>query len=243
MQDELEDALRVILHLEANPESIVAGRTDAGVHARGQVVHVDIASLGPGGTRRLLRQLNGVLPEDVAVSRVTEVSDAFNARFSALARRYSYRVIDGVAVDPLLRTSVMHHPVPVDVERMNAASAQLLGLNDFSAFSKRTDFGTPIRELQEFSWRRRDDGIVEARVKADAFVHSMVRSLVGGILPVGDGRQPVDWPKQLLAGKERIAPVAPAHGLVLEEVYYPSDDELLARQEITRRARSGSEVE
>lgn len=242
VQEAVEESLRVVLRLPQPPQVTVAGRTDAGVHARHQVVHVDVHELDDDSLARLHRQLNGVLPDDVQVHQVSVAAEGFDARFSALARRYSYRVVDAASVDPLERHSVVQHPRPLDIERLNAASHPLLGLHDFSAFCKRTDTGTSIRVLQEFHWHRDEYGVVIARVKADAFCHSMVRSLVGALLFVGDGRRPASWPMELLHGGERKSLVAPAKGLVLEEVYYPADDELLGRQELTRQVRDASEL-
>lgn len=243
VQETLESALRMVLRAAHAPSTTVAGRTDAGVHARGQVAHVDVAELSATTLLRLPRQLNGVLPEDVRVHSIAEAAPAFDARFSALARRYSYRLVDGAAVDPLERHTVLLHRRSLDVELMNRAAEKLLGLKDFSAFCKQTDTGTSIRNLQEFAWHRDEYGVVVARVKADAFCHSMVRSLVGALIFVGDGRKPCDWPAELLRGGERKSLVAPAQGLVLEEVYYPRPDELLARQDWTRRRRDPAEAE
>ena len=243
VQGELEEALRVVLHLDEQPETTVAGRTDAGVHARGQVVHLDVADLSDDELGKMLRSLNGILPEDLQVFAVTPVSEHFDARFAALARRYSYRSVDAPAVDPLERHTVVFHPWSLDVDLMNSASERLLGLNDYTAFCKRSEYGTSIRTLQEFSWHRDEYGVVVARIKADAFCHSMVRSMVGAMVHVGDGRKPVEWPKQLLDAGDRTSHVAPARGLVLEEVYYPADEDLLARQEFTRATRDQSELE
>lgn len=243
VQETLEQSLRVVLRLAERPQVTVAGRTDTGVHARGQVAHVDVAPLGETTVQRLQRQLNGVLPDDVRIFRLAEAPQGFDARFSATARRYSYRLVDGPAVDPLERHAVVQHPRPLSVERMQQASQFLLGLQDFSAFCKRTDTGTAIRVLQEFSWHRDEYDVVVARVKADAFCHSMVRSLVGALVFVGDGRRPIDWPRQLLAGRVRGSLVAPARGLVLEEVYYPEAGAMLSRQELTRQMRAHSELE
>ena len=243
VQGELEEALRVVLHLDERPETTVAGRTDAGVHARGQVVHIDAAELGDAELQKLLRSLNGILPEDLQVFAVTPVSEHFDARFAALARRYSYRYVDAPAVDPLERHTVVFHPWTLDVELMNAASERLLGLNDYTAFCKRSEFGTSIRTLQEFSWHRDEYGVVVARIKADAFCHSMVRSMVGAMVHVGDGRKPVEWPRQLLDAGDRTSYVAPARGLVLEKVYYPAEADLQARQAFTRATRDMSELD
>ena len=126
---------------------------------------------------------------------------------------------------------------------MNRATEALLGLHDFTSFCKRTDFGTSIRTLQEFSWRRTGTGLV-ATLQADAFCHSMVRSLVGCLVPVGEGRRPVDFPRQVLERRQRGSDVVtmPGHGLVLEAVLYPPDAEMAARQAETRARRDQSEL-
>jgi tRNA pseudouridine38-40 synthase len=216
-----------------------AGRTDAGVHARGQVVHVDLDDL-PEGPERLTRRLNGILATDLRIRRVIEAPPGFDARFSALWRRYAYRVVDDVAsVDPLARGHVLVWPRGLDVVAMAEASAALRGLHDFASFCKRREGATTIRTLLDLSWTRRADGVIEAGVRADAFCHSMVRSLVGCLLAVGDGRRPPAWPAEMLAAGQRdpAVIVAPAHGLTLEEVGYPSDVELAERALMTRAKR------
>jgi tRNA pseudouridine38-40 synthase len=238
VQGVLEEALRVVLRLPEPPVVTCAGRTDTGVHARGQVTHVDIE--GAVEPLRLLRSLNGVLPEDVAVTAVTEAPAGFDARFSALARRYVYRLCDDPAGwDPLQRGHVLRVGRPLDVERMNAAAAGLLGEHDFAAFCRKREGASTVRALLEFSWRRTGPGLLAGTVIADAFCHSMVRALVGSMIPVGDGRREVNWPAAVLVGKVRHSAVSvlPAHGLTLEEVRYPADDELAARALQARQFR------
>jgi tRNA pseudouridine38-40 synthase len=217
-----------------------AGRTDAGVHARGQVVHVDLKDLA-GGSQPLLRRLNGILAPDLRVRRVTQAPPGFDARYSALWRRYAYRVVDDAAVlDPLRRGHVLRWTRPLDLVALTEASNTLLGLHDFASFCKLREGATTIRTLLDLTWTRGDDGVVEAVVRADAFCRSMVRSLVGCLLAVGDGRRPVGWPAEVLSTGQRDAAVivAPAHGLTLEEVGYPPDAELTARSELTRARRA-----
>jgi len=265
VQGEIESALGRVLRLDPAPSLTVAGRTDAGVHARGQVAHVDVpvAALGepapdggPGDPEtvaerlsRLARRLAGALPPDVRVHRVSVAPEGFDARFSAAFRRYCYRVCDDpTGVDPLLRRQVLWYNRPLDVERMNAASARLLGEHDFAAFCRKREGATTIRELRRLEWTREAPppgaawrgGLVTATVVADAFCHSMVRALVGALLAVGDGRRPVDWPERVLAARVRDpgVHVAPANGLCLEEVGYPPDGELAARAAQTRRVRT-----
>ena len=238
VEGELAAALAMVLRV---PEVALtcAGRTDAGVHARGQVVHADLAEL-PEGTDRLARRLNGVLPGDLRLHRVVEAPEGFDARFSATWRRYAYRVADLPSlVDPLRRGHVVAWPRPVDEALMNAASMALLGEHDFAAFCKRREGATTIRTLLDLRWSREDDGLLVAHVRADAFCHSMVRSLVGCLLAVGERRRPIAWAAQALAAEQRdsAVAVAPAHGLTLEEVGYPPDAELGARVEITRTRR------
>jgi tRNA pseudouridine38-40 synthase len=229
---------------------VVAGRTDAGVHATGQVCHVDVplsawtalpgrAGLEPAAA--LTRRLRGVLPADVRVRAASVAAEGFDARFSALRRRYAYRLTDDPAgVPPLRRREVAAATGPLDVAAMDAASRALVGLHDFAPFCRRRDGATTVRTLLEYSWARDADGVVVARVVADAFCHSMVRALAGGALAVGEGRRPVPWLAQVLAGGVRDpgVVVAPAHGLVLEEVVYPPDDELAAHAAAARAIRT-----
>jgi tRNA pseudouridine38-40 synthase len=238
VEGELSAALVTVLRVPSVALTC-AGRTDAGVHARGQVVHVDLDEL-PDGPERLLRRLNGILAPDLRVRRALEAAPGFDARFGALWRRYAYRVVDDVAsVDPLARGHVLVWPRALDVEAMEEASVALRGLHDFASFCKRREGATTIRTLLDLAWSRDDDGMVVAGVRADAFCHSMVRSLVGCLLAVGDGRRPAAWPAEMLAAGRRdpAVIVAPAHGLTLEEVGYPPDDELAARAEATRAKR------
>ncbi len=237
----------------------VAGRTDAGVHAQGQVAHVDVDAQAweamPGRSSRtpeesLVIRLTGVLPPDVVVHRVAVAPPGFDARFSALRRLYAYRICDTAArQDPLRRASVLRHRRALDVEAMDAASRLLLGRHDFAAFCKPREGATTIRTLENLSWTRptlgADEGLVVARVQADAFCHSMVRALVGASLAVGEGRRPVTWPAELLAGRKRDpgSAVAPAYGLTLEEVTYPPDEEVGLRAAQTRAIRSAEDID
>ncbi|MCF6526597.1 tRNA pseudouridine(38-40) synthase TruA [Streptomyces sp. JJ36] len=243
VQAELEDALRVVLRLPDTPALTVAGRTDAGVHARGQVAHVDLPAgvWEASGPRPLLRRLAGRLPMDVRVHRVAEAPPHFDARFSAIWRRYAYRVSDHPGgVDPLRRGHVLWHNWPLDPDAMNAAAEPLLGEHDFAAFCKKRDGATTIRTLQQLRWERHPDGVLEATVRADAFCHNMVRSLVGALLFVGDGHRPPEWPGKVLAAgvRDSAVHVVRPHGLTLEEVGYPPDDELAARNLAARRKRT-----
>ena len=238
VQGVVQDALGVLVRADP-PRLQVAGRTDAGVHARGQVAHADLPA--PVATDPLLlRRLNGLLPEDVQVRRTSLAAPGFDARFSALARTYRYRVADGPAtVDPLRRRDVLSWPRPLDLAALAVACPPMLGERDFAAYCKRRAGATTVRELLELGWEREGSGLLVMTVRADAFCHSMVRSLVGAMLPVGEGRREPTWPASLLLlpARSSAVVVAPPHGLVLEHVAYPADDALLTRQAVTRRMR------
>jgi tRNA pseudouridine38-40 synthase len=220
----------------------VAGRTDAGVHATGQVCHVDLparAWADRGGT--VLRRLAGLLPPDLRALNATVAPEGFDARFSALWRCYEYRVTDApYGADPLRARYLLAWPRPLDLPSLVAASAGLVGEHDFAAYCRRKENATTIRTIQELSWCRDGDGVLVATVRADAFCQNMVRSLVGGLLAVGDGRRPVAWPAALLSRTVRAdeVVVAPPHGLTMVRVGYPPDAELAARAELTRNRRS-----
>ena len=238
VQGVLGDALGRVLHLDPAPVLTVAGRTDAGVHARGQVCHVDLVdtALTPAW---LLHRLRRICPDDIAVRALTIAPAGFDARFSAIWRRYCYRLIDSEQVlDPLARHQVAQLRHPLDLGTVQVATQLLTGLRDFAAFCKPRDGATTIRELREFSASQRSDGVIEIHLLADAFCHSMVRSLVGALTVVGGGRRNLAWLEEVAATDRRCGevPVMPAHGLVLEEVGYPDDDQLAARA-LAARAR------
>jgi tRNA pseudouridine38-40 synthase len=228
----------------------VAGRTDAGVHARGQVAHADVDAAAwralPGRSDRppelaAVTRLSGVLPSDVVVRAVRPAPSGFDARFAATSRRYLYRICDRPAeLDPLRRFDTVLTKSALDLSAMDAAARELRGLHDFAAFCKRREGATTVRTLVEYSWRRLDDGVLAATVVADAFCHSMVRALVGVVVPVGEGRRRVGWPLEVLAAGVRDPAVAvmPAHGLSLEEVTYPHDDALAERARQARAVRT-----
>lgn len=249
VQGTLEAALATVLRVDPAPSVVVAGRTDAGVHARGQVVHVDLdadavaRSAGRGDhdpVLGLVRKLNGVLPGDVRVHGCRPAPEGFDARFSATWRRYAYRIADRAPlVDPLQRRHVLAWGQPVDEARMNAASAALVGEQDFAAFCKKRPGATTIRTLLDLAWERRADGVLEGTIRADAFCHNMVRALVGCLLAVGEGRREPEWAHAVLTAgvRDPSVQVVHAHGLVLEEVGYPDDAALAARAEQTRKVR------
>ncbi|GAB2684801.1 tRNA pseudouridine(38-40) synthase TruA [Thalassiella azotivora] len=244
----LADALGRVLRA-APPRLTVAGRTDAGVHARGQVVHLDLPAAawsalpgrgtsGPG--EALVRRLAGVLPDDVVVRAAGPAPDGFDARFSALSRRYAYRVADRPDLrDPLRRRDVLWHRRELDVAAMTSAWRPLVGEHDWLPYCRPREGATTVRTVLELDWRRDGDGVAVARVVADAFCHHMVRSLVGAALAVGEGRRPVEWPHDVLVAgvRDPAVAVAPAHGLTLEEVRYPEDDRLADRARQARRRR------
>jgi tRNA pseudouridine38-40 synthase len=248
VQGELETALGTVLRTSV-ASVVCAGRTDTGVHARGQVVHLDVEpdALAAAAGRydgdpcdALARRLDGLLPADLRVRRVVTAPDGFDARFSALWRRYAYRVTDGVA-DPLTRGHVLGWPRPLDLDAINTASVGLLGLHDFAAFCKQREGATTVRTLLELAWVR-DGDLLTGTVRADAFCHHMVRSLVGCLLAVGEGRRSVAWPGEVLAAgvRDPAVTVVPPHGLTLEEVGYPADAVLAARAGQTRARRETS---
>jgi tRNA pseudouridine38-40 synthase len=219
----------------------VAGRTDAGVHASGQVCHVDVASAAWDRLAdSVVRRLAGLLPDDVRVPAVTPAPPGFDARFSALWRRYEYRVADTPwGGDPLRRHDTLAWPRPLALAALTAAAAGLTGEHDFAAYCRRKERGTTVRSLQTLEWRRDPDGVLVATVQADAFCQAMVRSLVGAMLAAGDGRRPPEWPGTLLARRDRageVTVVAP-HGLTLVAVGYPETG-FAERAEATRRLRA-----
>ena len=241
VQGELELWLGRVLGLPATPRLVCAGRTDAGVHARGQVVHLDLPPAALTAPATVLRRLRRALPADLAVTSLEPAPAGFDARFAALWRRYCYRISDSVSVpDPLRRRDTTALPRTVDVDRLDEAARTLLGLRDFGAFCKRREGATTVRTLLELSARRGPDRLIEVTVRADAFCHSMVRCLVGALVEVGSGRRTVAWLAGITAAAVRNSevPVLPAQGLTLEEVGYPPDDQLAERALAARTLRT-----
>jgi tRNA pseudouridine38-40 synthase len=220
----------------------VAGRTDAGVHATGQVCHIDVPAdryAEVDGT--LVRRLAALMPPDARVRAVTRVPAEFDARFSAIWRRYEYRVADTPwGADPLRRRDTIGWVRPLDLDRLRATAAGLVGEHDFAAYCKRKDNATTVRAITHLDWHRAADGVAVATVQADAFCQAMVRSLVGAMLTVGDGRRDPSWPASLLRLRERSSEVtvAPPHGLTLVAVGYPAEAEYARRADATRRLRA-----
>ena len=236
----LQDALAILVG--DRPLGLtVAGRTDAGVHATGQVCHIDMSSTVYERLRpSLVRRLATLMPPDARVKAVTEVPSSFDARFSAIWRRYEYRVADVPwGPEPLRRRDTLGWVRRLDLDRLRAAAAELVGEHDFAAYCKRKDNATTVRAITQLDWHRTADGVAVATVQADAFCQAMVRSLVGAMLAVGDGRRDPAWPASLLRLRERSSEVtvAPAHGLTLVAVGYPAEAEYAQRADATRRLR------
>jgi tRNA pseudouridine38-40 synthase len=242
VQEEVERAIATVT--QSKIDSIVAGRTDAGVHARGQVIHVDVPETI--NLEELGYKLNRILDTDVRVMNISVAPVAFHARFSALRRHYTYKILDAnQVISPLHRFDVASWYRPLDIDAMNTASALLLGDHDFAAYCKFREGATTIRQLQKFQWVRDSEGYLIGDVVADAFCYSMVRNLVGAVVCVADGRFGPEWIAETLANKVRISDslVFPACGLTLQQVDYPSDSELLERaaKTVARREAQGDE--
>jgi tRNA pseudouridine38-40 synthase len=237
VQGVLEDALATVASLDPPPRLTVAGRTDAGVHATGQVAHVDLP--GRLDAASLHRRLNGRLPHDVAVFALTVAPEGFDARFAATRRRYHYRLADGIA-DPIRRRDTVAWRRSLDVAAMHRAAAGLLGEHDFAAFCRPRVGATTIRTLGRLDVQRDDAGVIVVAAEADAFCHHQVRSMVGALLTVGEGRRPADWPAEVLAValRDGTVQVAPAHGLTLVGVDYPPEGELAQRAAQSRQRRA-----
>lgn len=258
VQGELESALARVVG--GDPRLVVAGRTDAGVHATGQVAHLDLdeeqAARLPRRRRdndeldavaALAGRLRGILGgyADVTVLRTSLAPAGFDARFSAVWRRYSYRLADATAgYDPLERQRTTYVRSILDGQAMDAAASRLIGLHDFAAYCKAREGATTIRTLLEYDWCRDDTGVLVANVRADAFCHSMVRALVGACVAVGEGRIGIDDVVAIREARMRIpeTKVLAARGLVLAEVGYPADELLAARAEQTRNRRDAEDT-
>lgn len=254
----LRQALATVIRREV--PVVVAGRTDAGVHARGQVVHLDLSaseweSLRRGrditSERAMLQRVNGVLGREdgaIVLHQVREVPAEFDARFSALTRTYTYRIADRRELrDPLRRhdtawiaASAKYQPTgQLNAPLMDAEATSVLGLHDFGSFCRPREHATTIRRLTEFNIRRSESGVILAEITADAFCHHMVRAMIGACLDVGEGRREPGWLMERLsdpAWDERVR-LAPPQGLVLERVDYPDHDQLSARAQQTRARR------
>lgn len=252
VQGTLEAALARIVGSDV--QFVVAGRTDAGVHALGQVAHVDLddeqwariesrqgrAPQDPAAS--IARRMRGVLGAypDATVTRSSIAPEGFDARFSAVWRRYRYRLADESSrYDPIRRHDTTAHRGVLDETAMDAAARTLIGLHDFAAYCKPREEATTIRTLLDYRWTRDPEGVLVAEVKADAFCHSMVRALVGACVAVGEGRLDIDDLVVLRDALTRTSEfkVLAARGLTLTEVGYPADDLLSTRAEQTRARR------
>ena len=241
----LSEKLGHVLRLPTAVRLTVAGRTDAGVHARGQVAHADVpADIWATHADAAVRRLSRALPPDLRVRAIAPAAAGFDARFSALWRRYAYRICDDPArADPLRRHDTLWRPRPLDLAAMNEAASRLIGEHDFAAFCRRREGATTIRALRRLDWQRDADGVAVGCVIADAFCHNMVRALVGALIPVGEGARPPSWPSEVLTAAVRHpgVQVVPPHGLCLEEVRYPEPGGLAGRAALTRRVRTAGD--
>ncbi len=217
IQGELEEALKTVLGDAI--ETAVAGRTDAGVHARDQVVSFDAEGVDPD---RLRRSLNGILGAEISVKEVFEVDADFDARFSAKWRRYCFVVDQSSAADPLDRHRVWHVGRDLDVSAMRSAIAPLIGEHDFSSFCRSIEGRTNVRRVEEAAWNHLENGQLVFWIRANAFCQQMVRSVVGFCYDVGRGFSRAEAAESVLAARDRsaVATVAPPHGLTLWEVGY-----------------------
>lgn len=242
VQGVIEGAVQEILERAravGSPRTTCAGRTDSGVHARGQVVHLDLADAvwNKGGARRLVGQLNANLPADVKVFNARVVPQEFDARFSALTRTYKYRVCDDPdGFDPITRGFVVANQRPLDISQMNRAGVALIGEHDFAAFCKRREGASTVRRVLRLDWTRDESRLAVMTIESDAFCHSMVRAITGALVAVGEGRRAWTWPGQVLRSglRDSAVTVMRPEGLVLESVSYPVD-ELLGDQAHTAR--------
>jgi tRNA pseudouridine38-40 synthase len=266
IQGQIEEGLGAILKRhQPTPDLVVAGRTDSGVHALGQVAHFDLnadqvdslvrVKRGRGAPKypnelasMVQRRLGGILvtQPEIVIRSATVAPAGFDARFSALWRRYEYRIADPLALhDPLQRLRTTWHGFALDLEAMQEAAATLIGLHDFATYCKPRPGATTIRTLQSFDWRRDPDGVLVATVQADAFCHSMVRALVGACVSVGEGKLVGTRLVDLRIERARTSEfkVMQAHGLTLMEVGYPEDAGMAIRAAQTRARRELPEDE
>jgi len=247
VQGEIESALQTLYRLDL--DTVVAGRTDAGVHASGQVIHVDLpignsANLG-FEFEDLGYRLNRILSEEIRIKKVERAHEDFHARFGALRRHYIYKIQDGQGIiDPVKRLDITPWYRTLDIEKMNQAASLLIGENDFFSYAKYREFATTIRKLERFDFQRNEAGEIVSHISADAFCYNMVRSLIGTMVYIGEGRFPITWAKEVLDKRERPSDsvVFPARGLTFIGVDYPSDSELAARTVKTMSMRNATGI-
>ncbi len=228
IQGVLEELIGKIVR--AKVDCVTAGRTDAGVHATGAVLHVDIPEQELD-IENFAFKLNRILEEDIRITSVREAPEGFHARYSAIARHYEYKIADGDRlISPLERHFVADWYRPLDLELLKASSHSLLGTHDFAAFCKWRENATTIRTLKDFSWNRDESGLLIAHICADGFGYNMVRNLVGAAVCVGEKRYDLDWIRRVLTEKSRVSDsyVFPSRGLTLVKVDYPDDAQLPA---------------
>ena len=242
VQGVIEEVLSKVLDHPVT--TTVAGRTDAGVHALGQVFHFDLPNQlrSNWNLESLLYIANRILTSEIRFIAVVDVPGDFHARYSALRRRYRYQILDNArTLNPLERVATSSYHRPLDEKLMNAAATLLLGEHDFAAFCRPREGTTTIRDLETFAWSRESTGILAATIVADAFCHNMVRSLVGAMMMVGDGRWQVAEPFEILMSRVRHSHIAPAAGLTLMGVEYPKAAEFGRRaKEVTSPVVRGS---
>lgn len=224
VQEVLEKALSKIANHKV--DVFCAGRTDAGVHGTGQVVHFESDAVR--SERGWTMGVNANLPDAVAVQWMKEVPDDFHARFSATARRYRYIIYNSKLRPGILRSGLSHYHSPLDENKMHLAAQALLGENDFSSFRAAQCQSNSPNRFVHFVKVTRHNQYVVIDIKANAFVHHMVRNIAGSLIAIGRGDQPVEWMAELLALKDRTqaAETAKPNGLYLIEVDYPAEFEL-----------------
>ena len=234
VQGEIESALKTLYRSDL--ETVVAGRTDAGVHASGQVIHVDLPIGGASDFgfefEDLGYRLNRILSDEIRIKEVVRAPENFHARFGALRRHYVYKIQDGSGlIEPVKRLDITPWYRELDLTKMNSAAALLLGEHDFFSYAKFREHATTIRNLERFDFVRDQDGLIISHISADAFCYNMVRALIGTMVYIGEGRFPESWAKEILERRERPSDsvVFPAKGLTFIGVEYPEDSELAAR--------------
>jgi tRNA pseudouridine38-40 synthase len=218
IQGRLEEALRQVVFLESPLYG--AGRTDAGVHARGQVVNFKASTRVP--VSRLPAALNARLPSDIVIKQSELVEDGFNARHDALKREYCYYIINTPQKPALGRKYFYHYPLALDAEAVHRACQILLGVHDFSSFCRVEEGKSYVREILEASCVRWVGEVVIIRIVANAFAYMMMRMLCGSLLEVGRGRWTTPYLKDVMEARDNslCAPALPSHGLVLERITY-----------------------